>query len=81
MYAQRGIVAPVDPQTPLFTLDFDSLALSELAVKCESDIGAELNFDSSAVRPLVTVQDILDFFAAATAAAAADAPPRGRDEH
>lgn len=42
-------------------IGFRSLDFSELALRVEDEIGAELNFDAPGLRRIATVGDVLDF--------------------
>ena len=62
---RRRISATVTPEARLRDLQFRSLDFSELVLRLESRNGRELVIQADAVRRIETVQDVLDFFAAA----------------
>ncbi|MGZ4427878.1 MAG: phosphopantetheine-binding protein [Nocardioidaceae bacterium] len=51
---------PADPGASLRAVGFRSLDFSELVLRVEDEIGAELNFDAPALRQVGTVADVLD---------------------
>lgn len=42
--------------------NFRSLDFSEVALRIETEIGRELNFDATTMRRIETIKDVLDFF-------------------
>ncbi len=58
---KQGKSLPDDDSTPLDAIGFRSLDFSELALRVEDEIGAELNFDAPGLRQIQTVSDVLDF--------------------
>jgi acyl carrier protein len=48
-------------------IGFRSLDFSELALRVETAVDAELTFDAAALRSITTVRDVVDFFTSATA--------------
>jgi acyl carrier protein len=57
----QGKVLPADDTSDLREIGFRSLDFSELALRVEDEIGAELNFDAPGLREIRTVGDVLDF--------------------
>ncbi|MGL5865281.1 MAG: phosphopantetheine-binding protein [Dermatophilaceae bacterium] len=57
----QGKAMPTDDGTDLESIGFRSLDFSELALRVEDEIGAELNFDAPELRQIRTVADVLDF--------------------
>lgn len=66
--AKRGRAAIGDEAQSTRAAQFRSLDFSEVALRLEARIGAELAFEAAAMRRIATVGDVLDFFEAATAA-------------
>lgn len=52
---------PEDDSTELNSIPFRSLDFSELALRVEDELDAELNFDAPGLRRIETVGDVLDF--------------------
>jgi acyl carrier protein len=69
MYRRRGINVALRPDTEVEEIGFRSLDFSELALRVEQRLGAELNFEASPLRRIETVQDVIDFLKAAAEAA------------
>ena len=59
--AVQGKELPCDDSTDLREIGFRSLDFSELALRVEDEVGAELNFDAPELRRIATVGDVLDF--------------------
>ena len=59
---RQGLAVPSGEHVELRELGFRSLDFSELALRVESVLGRELNFDASRLRNIRTVSDVLDFF-------------------
>lgn len=57
----QGKTLPDDDVSDLRAIGFRSLDFSELALRVEDEIGAELNFDAPGLRQIATVGDVLDF--------------------
>lgn len=57
----QGRILPADDATPLSDIPFRSLDFSELALRVEDELDAELNFDAPGLRRIETVGDVLDF--------------------
>ena len=57
----QGKQLPDDDSAPLREIGFRSLDFSELALRVEDEVGAELNFDAPGLRRIETVGDVLDF--------------------
>lgn len=57
----QGKVLPDEDTADLREIGFRSLDFSELALRVEDEIGAELNFDAPGLRQIATVGDVLDF--------------------
>jgi acyl carrier protein len=57
----QGKALPPDDGANLRDVGFRSLDFSELALRVEDEIGAELNFDAPGLRRVATVGDVLDF--------------------
>lgn len=53
--------APESDDVDLEAIGFRSLDFSELALRVEDEVGAELNFDAPELRSIRTVGDVLDF--------------------
>jgi acyl carrier protein len=66
MFARRGVDVDIDPRAELRQLGFRSLDFSELVLRIEKQIGAQLNFRAAQFRQVERVQDLLDFFQAAS---------------
>lgn len=66
---KQGKEAELAPTTSLRAIGFRSLDFSELALRVENRLGAELVFDASLLRRIETVADVLDFFEKASAGA------------
>lgn len=65
--AKRGRPAITAETQTTREANFRSLDFSEVALRIETRIGAELAFDAASMRRIETVKDVLDFFEAATA--------------
>lgn len=52
---------PATDDALLRDIGFRSLDFSELALRVEDQLGAELNFDAPGLRQITTVADVLDF--------------------
>jgi acyl carrier protein len=59
--AAQGKTLPSDDAADLRDIGFRSLDFSELALRVEDEIDAELNFDAPGLREIRTVGDVLDF--------------------
>jgi acyl carrier protein len=59
--AAQGKALPGDDAADLRDIGFRSLDFSELALRVEDEIDAELNFDAAGLREIRTVGDVLDF--------------------
>lgn len=59
--AAQGKTLSESDDTPLRDIGFRSLDFSELALRVEDELGAELNFDAPGLRQIATVADVLDF--------------------
>lgn len=57
----QGMELPDDDAAGLREIGFRSLNFSELAIRVEDEIDAELNFDAAGLRRIATVGDVLDF--------------------
>ncbi|TWP35076.1 acyl carrier protein [Leekyejoonella antrihumi] len=57
----QGKDLPSDDDTRLNAIGFRSLDFSELALRVEDELDAELNFDAPGLRSVETVSDVLDF--------------------
>jgi acyl carrier protein len=57
----QNLDLPDDDAANLREIGFRSLNFSELAIRVEDEIGAELNFDAAGLRRIATVGDVLDF--------------------
>jgi acyl carrier protein len=57
----QGKTLPDSDDADLREIGFRSLDFSELALRVEDEIGAELNFDAPGLRQIATVGDVLDF--------------------
>lgn len=58
---KQGKSLPTDESAALEDIGFRSLDFSELALRVEDEVGAELNFDAPGLRQIRTVGDVLDF--------------------
>ncbi|WP_028709210.1 phosphopantetheine-binding protein [Propionicicella superfundia] len=58
---KQGKTLPAGDTTPLDEIGFRSLDFSELALRVEDEVDAELNFDAPGLREIRTVGDVLDF--------------------
>jgi acyl carrier protein len=58
--ASRGDTLPDDESADLRDIGFRSLDFSELALRVEEELDAELNFDAAGLRAVRTVADVLD---------------------
>lgn len=56
----QGKTLPEDDSASLAQIGFRSLDFSELALRVEDEIDAELNFDAAGLRQIATVGDVLD---------------------
>ncbi|MDQ6935364.1 MAG: phosphopantetheine-binding protein [Actinomycetota bacterium] len=56
----QGKSLPDDDTASLAEIGFRSLDFSELALRVEDEIDAELNFDAAGLRQITTVGDVLD---------------------
>lgn len=61
--ANQGKQMPDSDSADLRDIGFRSLDFSELALRVEDEIDAELNFDAPGLREIRTVGDVLDFMA------------------
>ena len=59
--AAQGKNLPGDDTADLREIGFRSLDFSELALRVEDELEAELNFDAPGLRRIATVGDVLDF--------------------
>ncbi|TCC52464.1 acyl carrier protein [Kribbella pittospori] len=57
----QGKNLPGDDTADLREIGFRSLDFSELALRVEDELEAELNFDAPGLRRIATVGDVLDF--------------------
>lgn len=64
--AKRSRAAITGEAQTVRDANFRSLDFSEVALRIETQIGAELAFDAASMRRIETVKDVLDFFEAAT---------------
>lgn len=58
--ATQGKSLPDDDAALLADIGFRSLDFSELALRVEDEIDAELNFEAAGLRQITTVADVLD---------------------
>lgn len=58
--ANQGKTLPEDDAADLQAIGFRSLDFSELALRVEDEIDAELNFEAAGLRQINTVGDVLD---------------------
>jgi acyl carrier protein len=58
--ATQGKVLPDDDGALLAEIGFRSLDFSELALRVEDEVDAELNFEAAGLRQITTVADVLD---------------------
>ncbi len=58
--ATQGKSLPDDDTALLADIGFRSLDFSELALRVEDEIDAELNFEAAGLRQITTVADVLD---------------------
>lgn len=65
--AKRGRAPVTGEAQTVREANFRSLDFSEVALRIETQVGRELAFDAASMRRIETVQDVLDFFEAATA--------------
>lgn len=56
----QGKTLPAEENADLRQIGFRSLDFSELALRVEDEIDAELNFDAAGLREITTVGDVLD---------------------
>jgi acyl carrier protein len=64
--AAQGKELPADESTSLADIGFRSLDFSELALRVEDELDAELNFEAAEMRQILTVADVLDFLEKST---------------
>ncbi|MBC9958100.1 acyl carrier protein [Yimella sp. cx-51] len=57
----QGKDLPESDETQLSEIGFRSLDFSELALRVEDELDAELNFDAPGLRSIETVGDVLTF--------------------
>ncbi|MCW2754395.1 MAG: hypothetical protein JWQ32_1806 [Marmoricola sp.] len=58
--ATAGKALPDDDGALLADIGFRSLDFSELALRVEDEIDAELNFEAAGLRQITTIADVLD---------------------
>ncbi|MCW2857074.1 MAG: hypothetical protein JWR52_2689 [Marmoricola sp.] len=58
--ATGGKALPDDDGALLADIGFRSLDFSELALRVEDEIDAELNFEAAGLRQITTIADVLD---------------------
>lgn len=59
---KQGVAPATDLSSELSAIGFKSLDFSELALRVETALDEELNFDADKLRQIRTVNDVLDFF-------------------
>jgi len=62
----QGKALPESDSADLREIGFRSLDFSELALRIEDEVGAELLFDAPELRRIETVGDVLDFLVSQT---------------
>jgi len=67
--ASQGKQLPGGDEADLREIGFRSLDFSELALRVEDELDAELNFDAPGLRSIRTVGDVLDFLSELAAGA------------